>query len=125
MPLPASFAQTTFDVYRAFGGAQFSTGNFCKLVEQMDIGRRPESAGLNWSHYIDFNMPVDVRDGVTRVAGSNTFTYADGDEIRIPDSNGTTYVTVFVLVMNFGTPNSYKRALLLRDAPVFTGTGWT
>lgn len=117
---------TTFDVYRPFGaGAALTTGNACRLIEQMDEGRRPDSSGLNWSHYLECELSVDVRDGVLRTAGANSFTYADGDEVRIPDSTGTSYAVVFVIVLALGSTHAYKRAFLLRDAPRFSGSGWT
>ncbi len=121
----ANLATTTFNVYRAFGGALQSSANACRLVEQMDEGRRPETSNLSWSHYIEFDMSVDVRDGVTRTAGTNSLSYADGDEIRIPDASGTIYVVVFVIVLGMGSPRAYKRAYLLRDTANFTGTGWS
>lgn len=79
-----------------------------------------------WTHFIDLPIEVDIRDGITRTTGSNTLNWADGDEVRIPDASGTKYVVVFVVTMNFGRNNDeYKRAYLLRDAPVFAGTGWS
>lgn len=97
----------------------------CRVVEQLDEGRRPESSGLNWSHYVDCELSTDIRDAVTRSAGANTLTYADGDKVKIPDDSGTVYVVVWVIVLGFGTPSAYKRAYLMRDTANFTGTGWS
>lgn len=118
-------APTTVKIYSGFGGAaRYDDVQRCRLVEQVDEGRAPSSSGLNWTHYIDLPFDIDIRDNVSRSAGSNTLTYADGDEVRIPDEAGTKYVVVFVVPMGLGTSFSYKRAYLLRDAPVWDGTGW-
>ena len=110
-------------VYNGFGGSERSNNpRRCRLVEQMDEGRRPESSGLNWSHYIDCELVIDIRDGCSR--SGNTISYGDGDEVRIPDTNGTKYVVVWVMVLGFGTSLAYKRALLMRDSANFAGTGW-
>lgn len=123
--LSAFAAPTTVKIYSGFGGAaRYDDLKSCRLVEQLDEGRAPSSTGLNWTHYIDLDFEVDIRDNVSRSVGSNSLTYSDGDEVRIPDVQGTKYVVVFVVPMGMGTNNHYKRAYLLRDDPVWDGTGW-
>ena len=118
--------QTTFTSYRPFGsGTVVISGGECKLVEQLDIGRKPETTGLSWSHYIDCAISHDIRDGCTRTAPNNYLSYNDGDEVRIPDENGTRYVVVFVTPMVFGIKVPYKRAYLMRHDAVWDGSGWS
>lgn len=106
---------TTCDVKVGWGGANRSTNNACRLVEQLDVGRPPVAGALLWSHYIDLASAVDIRDGLTRTAGSDSLTYADGDEVRIPTGTTNKYVVVAVVSMNLGDVGQYKRAYLLRD----------
>ena len=35
-----------------------------------------------WTHYLLVNPGVDIRDAVARGVGSNSLSYADGDEVR-------------------------------------------
>lgn len=93
-------------------------------VYTADIYLRPAS-DLFWTHYIDLDSDVDIRDGVTRITGANAITYADGDEVRIPDANGDRYVVVLVVLMGFGRELKYKRAYLLRHIANWTGSGQT
>ena len=79
---------------------------------------------MNWTHFVDFDFDVDVRDGVSRSVTSNALTYSDGDMIRIPDANGTVYVVVFVTPMGLGTERQYKRAYLMRHDANWGGSGW-
>lgn len=118
--------ETKFVIRRAFGGAIAPGPGVYRgrLTEQIDEGRPPLSGGLSWTHFLDVGMAVDIRDGQTRAAGTNVLTYADGDEIRIPDDNGCKFVVVLVVRMAMGSMDPFKRAYLMRDDPVFTGTFW-
>src|SRR5262249_4491961 len=78
---------------------------------------------LVWTHYIDVDSTVDVRDGCTRAAGFDAITYSDGDEVRIPDGSGSRYVDVWVEVVNRGSAQQWKRAYLLRAPAVWPGPG--
>jgi hypothetical protein len=124
----ASHLPTTCDIYRPYGaGSAVESGVRCRLIEQLDEGRAPVTSGsISWSHYMEVDSSVDIRDGVTRTAGALTyhFTEGDADEVRIPDVNGTRYIVVFVIPIAFGTRDFHKRVLLLRDDPVWNGTGW-
>jgi hypothetical protein len=84
---------------------------------------RGTSAGtlIVWSHYIDLNDTVDIRDGCTRLGGADAVQYADGDEVRIPNASGSRYVVVWVEVINRGTPAQFKRAYLVRDTAAWPG----
>jgi hypothetical protein len=118
---PPSYLSTTCDIYRPFGaGSPTTTGIACRLVPVSD-GNLPPVAGLAWSHYIDLDDTVDIRDGMTRTAGAAALTYADGDEVRIPNASGTRYVVTWVVMINRGTSRQFKRAYLLRDTAVWPG----
>lgn len=113
-------------IYDGFNGAlRYPTAKRCKLTEQLDEGRPPVSGGLFWTHFIDLDLDVDIRDRCTRSAGTNTLTYADGDKVIIPDVNGTVYVVVFVTPMALNTRHEYRRAYLMRHDAQFDGTGWS
>lgn len=106
---------TTFSVRRPFGDATAnSQDNACRITDQIDEGRPALAGQLMWSHYIDFEVEIDVRDGATRTAGTDALTYADGDEVRIPSESGHRYVVVFVSMMAQGSARQWKRAYLLR-----------
>ena len=120
MSIPTSLLTTTCDIYRPFGaGAPTTTGVACRLVP-VAHGPTP-MAGLVWSHYLDVDDTVDIRDGITRTIGSGALLYADGDEVRIPNGSGSRYVVTWVVMMNRGTTRQFKRAYLLRDTAVWPG----
>lgn len=122
MGIPASLKPTTCDIYRPFGAASATTtGVACRLVSQLARGRLSGSASVQWTHYIDVDSDVDIRDGCSRPSGSCVVTYADGDEVRIPDGSGSRYVVVWVEIINRGTSYAYKRAYLHRHAAVWPG----
>ena len=121
MPLPINQLSTTCDIYRPFGaiGATLA-GVVCRLVP--DLARGQAGTGsLSWTHYLDLEDSVDVRDGCTRTAGRDAVNFADGDEVRIPNASGSRYVVVWVEVVNRGTPRQFKRAYLLRDTAAWPG----
>lgn len=124
MPLPDLAKTTTMDLYRPFGGALVKENIRIRLVEQQPGGRRNTDAAVQpqWSHVVECDYSEDVRDGCTRAAGSNNVTYADGDEVRIPDGSGTKFVVVWVTPVNRGSELAFKRVYLMRDDPNWTGT---
>ena len=113
MSIPTPFLTTTCDIYRPFGAASPTTSNVpCRLTPRVaEAGSAPE-----WTHILDVQPGVDVRDGCTRTAGSSSMTYGDGDEVRVPSGGSTRYVVVRVDVVNRGTPAQFQRAYLLRHA---------
>jgi hypothetical protein len=112
MSIPAQFLTTTCDIYRPFGAGSPTTSNVpCRLTPGVDQTGSPE-----WTHTLDVQPGVDVRDGCTRTAGSGSMTYADGDEVRVPSGGSTRYVVVRVEVVARGTACQYQRAYLLRHA---------
>ena len=124
MSLPTAFLTTTFDLYRPFGSpTPVATGIACRLVPDFAYGRGtgPASGTLIFSHYMDVDDSVDIRDGCTRTAGVDAASYADGDQVFIPDSSGSSYVVVWVEVRGRGTTGQFKRAYLLRDSPAWPG----
>src|SRR5262249_36663590 len=106
MPPPSRLLTPTCAIYRPFGaGSPTATAVPCRLVACLDRGRGGTTAAdyLTWSHYIDLDDTVDVRDGCSRTAGNDRITYADGDEVRIPTGAGSTrYVVVWVEMVNRG-----------------------
>src|SRR5262245_47321210 len=111
--IPAASLTTTCDIYRPFGVGSPTTSNVpCRLTPVV----REAGGGPEWTHTLDVQPGVDVRDGCTRTAGSGTMTYADGDEVRVPSGGSTRYVVVRVDVVHRGTPAQFQRAYLLRHA---------
>jgi len=125
MPLPSNLLTTTCDIYRPFGaGSPLQSMIACRLVANLPRGRGAQSATnyLTWTHYLDLDYSVDIRDGCTRTAGANSVTYADGDEVRVPTGAGTSrYVVVWVETINRGSAQPFKRAYLIRHAAVWPG----
>ena len=123
MSIPVSQLTTTCDIYRPFGaGAPTTSGVACRLVPDLASGRGSGAGGtLVWSHYIDLDDAVDVRDGCTRLVGADAVNFIDGDEVRIPNASGSRYVVVWVELINRGTTRQFKRAYLLRDTAVWPG----
>ncbi|MCE9531642.1 MAG: hypothetical protein K8T89_11050 [Planctomycetes bacterium] len=117
MSIPANLLTTTCEIRRPFGaGSPTTSGIACKLATDMPRGRGSGLAGLlTWTHYIDLDDTVDIRDGCSRFLGANVVTYADGDEVRIPSGGTTRFVVVWVETRNLGTSQSFKRVYLLRD----------
>jgi hypothetical protein len=84
-------------------------------------GRASDAGELRWSHYIDVQEGVDIRDGCGRAPGANAIVYGDGDEVRVPSGllGATRYVVVWVERINRGTNVAFKRVYLLRDTVVW------
>src|SRR5262249_1510568 len=93
MSIPVVNLTTTCDIYRPFGaGAPTTTGVGCRLVSDIERGLLTGSSVLTWSHYIDVDDSVDIRDACGRLGGGPGIVYADGDEVRIPNASGSRYV---------------------------------
>jgi hypothetical protein len=117
MSLPAQLLTTTCDIYRPFGDASPTTaGVACRLTPALADGTgRVVTDAPAWTHTLDLQPGVDVRDGCSRTAGSAAIDFADGDEVRVPGGAGTTrYVVVWVETVGRGTPMQFQRAYLLR-----------
>lgn len=121
MSIPSQLLTTTCDVYRPFGaGAPTTAGVPCRMVADLAGGTLRAGAGLFWTHFIDVQNAVDVRDGCTRTVGIDAVNFFDGDEVRVPGGAGTTrYVVVWVETINRGTSMPFQRVYLLRDTPVW------
>jgi hypothetical protein len=78
------------------------------------MARGTNRLGLIWTHVLEVQPDVDIRDGCTRTAGSNAVVFGDGDEIR--DAEGVRYVVVWVESVAVGTPLEYRRVFLLRHS---------
>lgn len=127
MALPDSSKMTTMDVYRPFGGSAVTENVRIRMVDAQEHGRRRTATAVQvqWSHVVECDYSVDVRDGCTRAVGSNDLTYADGDEVRIPDASGTRFAVVWVTPVNRGSELAFKRVYLLRHDAVWAGTFMT
>jgi hypothetical protein len=119
--------ETTFDFYCPFGAGAPTTGLRGKLMSdpafRAGVAEGHVTAKLVWSHVLEVDEATDLRDGCTRAAGANAVTYADGDEVRIPDGSGTRYVVVWVekVMSPPGCSPACKRAYLLRHAAAWPG----
>ena len=115
MSIPAHLLTTTCDIYRPFGaGSPTTSGVPCRLTPALGA---VSDSGLTWTHALDVQPAVDVRDGCSRAAGAAAITFADGDEVRVPGGAGTTrYVVVWVETVGRGTAMQHQRVYLLRHA---------
>jgi len=108
------------DIYRPLGAASPVHANVpCRLVPNFAKGRAGQTGPTNlmWSHYLDLGADDDIRDGLSRAAGTNYLTYSDGDGVRVT-MNGQVWRFVVILVewRYPGEPErEYTRAYLLRD----------
>jgi hypothetical protein len=114
-PIPPN---TTCEIRRPFGGAVQSSGVPCRHITNFQQARNGmATAALPYfTSILETDGTVDIRDGCTRTVGSNLQQYADGDEVRIPDANGSIYVVTWVekvLIPEAGT--FITRAYLMRD----------
>ncbi len=116
MAIPRGFLTTTCDIYRPFGAASpTASGVPCRISPI--TGDRSGPDGTTWSHTLDVQPGVDLRDSSGRAAGSAAIVFAEGDEVRVPGSGATRYVVVWVEVVARGTPLQFQRAYLLRHEP--------
>lgn len=122
MPLPANLLPTSCDIYRPFGATSpMLTGIACRLTATLARGRAIDpKTSLMWTHTLDLQDSVDIRDGCTRLANTDAINFADGDEVRVPSGSSSRYVVVWVEVVGMGTPRQHKRAYLLRHAALWT-----
>ena len=107
---------TTCDIYRPFGAGSPTQSNVaCRLVADFARGRLASGGVPEWTHYLELDVGVDIRDGCTRAAGASVLTYADGDEVRVPGGASTPrFVVVWVEKIDQATQREFKRAYLLR-----------
>lgn len=117
MPLPNFIPLTTFNLHRPFG-TDAAGGTFTGFLSPAAAtGRAPGSGNPRWTHTLDVDEDVDIRDGCTRIEGMNEITYADGDEVRIPSGSAAgRYVVVWVESHHQGTPTAFKRVYLMRHS---------
>ena len=119
MPTPLPMVNVC-DIYRPLGAAlPVYSAVPCRLVPNYAKGRAGQAGPtqLMWTHYLDLAADNDIRDGLTRSAGTNYMTYSDGDGVRVP-MNGQVWRFVVVLVewRYPGEPErEYIRAYLIRD----------
>jgi len=107
------------DIYRPFGAAVPTYTNVDARVVPAFIKGRGATATTNYlacTHWVDFPIGTDVRDGCSRGAGIVIESYSDGDELHA-SLNGKTFVlvTVWVEVRYANTPAAFKRAWCVRD----------
>lgn len=124
MSIPAQLLTTSCDLYRPFGDASPTTSDIaCRLAPALTAtagAGHPITDALTWTHTLDLQPGVDIRDGCSRSPGSTTIDFADGDEVRVPGGAGTTrYVVVWVETVGRGTSMQYQRAYLLRHEAVW------
>jgi len=113
MAMPDWVLTTTCDIYRPFGAAApLTVGIPCR--ETGDWPRGQSSVGIRWTHRMDIDPSVDIRDGATRSA--NALVWADGDEVRIPSGGSTRFVVAWVEEIDTGTPEEHLRVYLLRHS---------
>jgi hypothetical protein len=118
MALPVA-ANTTCDIYHAVNGGPPNppdiAGVACYLaadyVRRMETGES-EQAGTRYSHTMLVDAAVDVHDGFSAfpAAGST------GDNVYVPNKNGTKLVVRFVELHRTG---SFKKVYLDRAAPAW------
>jgi len=115
----------TFDIYRPWGAAVPTLVAAPGVLWPDPYGGRnrpPGQQGLYWSDILDCLDTVDIRDGVLRNAGTDSTTYADGDEVRFPTGiNTTRYVVVKVTRVADPSGAVRKRVYLVRDNPFWPG----
>ncbi len=113
------------EIRRPFGAAVAFVSNVAAtFYPDFPGGRGSYSGGnyLTWDGFVDVASSVDVRDGLSRAAGLDTTSYADGDELRIPQgASATRYVVVKVVNLSDLKGVPFKRAYVLRDQPHWPG----
>jgi len=115
----------TFDIYRPFGAAVPFLAAVPGVIYPDPYGGRNRPTGqqgLYWSDVLDTADTVDIRDGVLRNAGTDSTTYADGDEVRFPTGVAVTrYVVIKVTRVGLPDGTVRKRVYLVRDNPIWPG----
>jgi hypothetical protein len=112
---------TTCDISTGIGIGATITGVPCTHFPSMDKGRRADSGALQYTDIIEVAETVDIRDGCTRSANSNTLTYADAYAVHIPTEGGTVYAVVWVEYLDRGLETARKRVYLMRHAAAWPG----
>ncbi len=117
MPVPAN---TTCDVYRSGSVPPADpavAGVPCRL--EADYARRMEvgetmSADYRFTHVLLVDPATDIRDAnVAFVVGST------GDDVYVPDRNGTRFRVVMVELHYRNSPTAVRRVYLDRYQPVW------
>ena len=109
---------TTCDIYydpNAPPAAPDVAGVACHLEARFVSGSEASvgSQTFRWTHLLTVDAGVDVRD---------TWPNAPVNRVFVPDRNNTAFEVVFVELVNRGTPASYKRVFLNRQAPTWPTT---
>lgn len=119
-PTDAPFTDT-FEIRRAFGSGTVTTSGLdCTWRSDFSRSRqRQAGAQVFWTHIMVCEASVDIRDGSTRGAGGTIYSYADGDEVRIPSgASSPRFVVAWVETVNKGASGpdlyEYKRVYLHR-----------
>jgi hypothetical protein len=114
MPLPEAILVSRCNIFRPFTAPFPMLMNVrCRLIGVFGRGR----AGLTfvYTHLLEVQPDIDIRDGCNRAGGSPTLAYSDGDKVQITiGATLYTFVVVWVEVVNADTPREFKRAYLLR-----------
>lgn len=117
--IPPPSMPSTASIRRPFGGAVVATVP-CRLVPCMWGGRARFNSGVNAfqaTHYLEVGAGTNIRDGVGRTLGLNSWVHGDGDEVVVTVSGRVTrFVVVFVEDRFADTSGEYRRAYLLRDS---------
>ena len=118
MALPDWLLTTTCEIRRPFGSGSVLTANIsCRVSGEWARGQAAaKDAGTRWTHRMDVNPSVDIRDHVDRNTGENLLVWADGDEVRIPSGGSTRFVVAWVEEVDTGTPEEHLRVYLLRHS---------
>jgi hypothetical protein len=115
----------TFSVFRPFGGAAVATGRLGTLYTDVPPGRGGYSGGqyYSWTNILDTASTTDIRDGMTRAAGLDFQSYADGDGVVVTAGGPSASVYVVVRVERMRDNNGLliKRCYLMRDAAAWPG----
>jgi hypothetical protein len=117
-PTNAPFT-STFEIRRPFGaGSATTSGLNCTLIGEFEPSRKAADIP-SWTHVLICESTVDLRDGCSRVGGSNAITHTDGDEVRIPSgASSPRFVVVWCETVNKGETGpdlyEYKRVFLMR-----------
>jgi hypothetical protein len=109
---------TTCDIYRPFdSGTLIASAIPCRLTPAYRAAEKVND--LAWTHTLDIQPGVDLRDGVSRIVATVQLSYADGDEVRVPSGGTTRFVVVWIETVGRGTALQYQRAYLLRHEAAF------
>lgn len=110
---------TSFEIRRPYGGAVAGTGSgiFIPKLSGQRIGGNPPP--MYYTHWVIVAPGIDIRDGSTRVAGTNQLAFGFGDELRIPGGN-TPRLRFVVVYVEMATGATTKRVYVTRDVVDWT-----